>query len=155
MNIFGLTLNSTDLWLLSIVGALVAILIRHRLSNAQANRVRRIAASDEFYSTVLEFFSGLYPLQSESDWPKDINTLDHLLRSFFPKMQIAVEKFKLVLPWHQRIFFNRDWSRFRNAYGREQDIQCYHHYMSFDSNPHYKENFKRNIKRLLKFAKKI
>ncbi|KAF0233909.1 MAG: hypothetical protein FD177_1321 [Desulfovibrionaceae bacterium] len=44
---------------------------------------------------------------------------------------------------------------YKNAYGRDIDIQCYHHYMSFGDNPEYKETLKKNVDALLSFAKDI
>jgi len=151
MNLFGLILNTHDLWLLGIAGGLATILIKYRLTNTREKIARLATASAKFNSEVLNILSGLYPLAS--NWPKNINELDVLLRSAFPNLQIAVEEFKHHLPWYKQIHFNRAWSRFRNAYGRKQDIQCYHHYMAFESNPDYKENFKHNIDNLLKYAK--
>ncbi len=152
MNLFGMMLNPCDLWLLGIVGGLATILINYRLANTRGRIARLATASAKFNYDVLNILSGLYPLAS--NWPNGTNELDALLRSFFPKMQIAVEEFKHYLPWYKRILFKRAWSRFRNAYGRKNDIQCYHHYLPFGSNPNYKENFKHNVDSLLEYAKK-
>lgn len=152
MNLFGLMLNSRDLWLLGIAGVLTTILINYWLGNTRERLARLAAASAKFHSEVLNILSGLYPLAS--GWPKDINKLDDLLRSAFPKLQVAVEEFKRFLPCYKRVLFIRAWSRFRNAYGRKQDIQCYHHYMAFGSNPNYRENFKHKVDKLLKYANK-
>jgi hypothetical protein len=147
-----------------IAGALAMAFIVAYLAGLNNRRNRFATASAKFHSDILAILSGLYPLAS--NWPKDINTLDAVLRLIFPKMQIAVEEFKRFLPWYKKIFFNHAWSRFRNAYGREQDIQCYHHYMPFistsivkgkeiteDNTASYKENFKHNVDKLLSFAK--
>lgn len=165
MNLFDILLSTRDLWLLGIVGALCIILINYWLANTREKIGRRAIASAKFNSAVHNILAGLYPLPS--NWPKNISELDAAFRSIFPKMQIAVEEFKHFLPWYKCTFFNRAWSRFRNAYGREQDIQCYHHYMPFistsivngkevtvDTTKTYKETFKHNVDSLLKFAKK-
>ena len=164
MNIFGIILSTRDLWLLSIAGALIIVLINYWFTNTKDRLTRLAAASIKFNSEVLNILSGLYPLPS--NWPKDINELDYVLRAAFPKMQIAIEEFKYFLPWYYKIFFSRAWVRFRNAYGRKQDIQCYHHYMPFsgssvvngkevryDNTQIYKETFRNNVDRLLKYAK--
>jgi|SRR5208283_170946 len=164
MNLFGFILTARDLWLLSFAVALFGVLINHWLASTK-DRVGRLAtASAKFNSDILNVLTGLYPLPS--NWPEDINELDTVFRSFFPKMQIAVEEFKRYLPWYKKIFFTHNWSHFRNAYGRDQDIQCYHHYMPFkgvsivngkeithDNTTTYKETFKKNVDRLLKYAR--
>jgi hypothetical protein len=159
-------MTARDLLLLGIAGALTGFLIKHWLTNTRDKIARRATASAKFNSEVLNILSGLYPLAS--DWPKNIYEIDTILRSAFPKMQIAVEDFKYSLPWHKKPFFNHTWSRFRNAYGRDQDIQCYHNYMpgistsivngkeaTIDTTKTYKETFKHNVAALLKFANKI
>ncbi len=151
MNFFGLMLTSQDLWLLGVAGGLCTILINYWLTNTRDKISRRAVAADKFNSEILSILAGLYPLPS--NWPKGTNEIDTLFRDIFPKMQIAVETFKRFLPWYKRPFFNHAWERFRNAYGREQDIQCYHHYMAFGSNPNYKEIFRHNVDNLLKYAK--
>ena len=164
MNLFGLILSSLDLWLLGIAGALLTILINFWLANTKERIARLAAASAKFNSDVLIILSGLYPLPS--NWPENINELNAILHTAFPKMQIAIEEFKRFLPWYKQIFFKRAWSRFRNAYGREQDIQCYHHYMPFsgmsivdgkqeehDNTKTYKDNFRHNVDKLLSYAK--
>jgi hypothetical protein len=163
MNLFGFILTTRDLWLLGIAGALSIVLINYRLANTRDRIARLAAASTKFNSNILNILSGLYPLAS--NWPKNINDLDAVLRSAFPKMQIAIEEFNPFLPWYKQIFFKRAWSRFRNAYSREQDIQCYHHYMPFistsivngkevteDNTASYKENFKHNVDKLLSYC---
>lgn len=151
MNLFGLTFSASDLWFLGIAGALATILINYWLNNTRDKIARRATAAAKFNSEILNILSGLYPLPS--DWPDNINMIETRLRFVFPKMQIAIEEFNFFLPWYKKVLLNRDWSRFRNAYGRNQDMQCYHHYMPFGSNPNYKENFKHNVDRLLKYAK--
>lgn len=151
MNLFGLILTAQDLWLLGVAGGLGIILVNYWLANTRDKISRRAIAADKFNSEILNILAGIYPFPS--NWPKGINQTDTVFRDIFPKMQIAVEAFKRFLPWYKRPFFDHAWGRFRNAYGREQDIQCYHHYMAFESNPNYKENFKDNVDNLLKFAK--
>jgi len=164
MNIFGFILTARDLWLLGTAGALFIVLINYWLANTKDRIARLAVASAKINSEMLNILSGLYPLPS--NWPEDINALDAFFRSAFPKMQIAVEEFKRFLPWYKKICFNRAWSRFRNAYGRDQDIQCYHHYMPFistsivngkeiieDNSKMYKPNLKKNVDNLLKYAR--
>ena len=151
MNLFCITLSAQDLWLLGIAGSLCIVLINYWLANTRDKINRRTDASDNFNSEILDLLEGLYPLPF--NWPKGLNDIDITFRDIFPKMQIAVESFRRFLPWYKRPFFDHAWQNFRNAYGGEQDIQCYHHYMAFGSNPDYKEVFKHNVDNLLKYAK--
>jgi hypothetical protein len=49
--------------------------------------------------------------------------------------------------------FDRAWYSYRSASGQKKEMQAYHHYMAFESNPNYKGNFRRNVEALLSFAK--
>lgn len=132
----------------AIVGALIGAWALFYVWKLNARR----AASIKFRGTVLRAFSGLYPLPT--DWPKDWSGGIHeRLEAVFPELQIAIQEFRPFIPWYWRWNFDRAWSRYRNAYEREIDYQCYHHYIAFDSNPDPKGNFRRNVDKLLSFAK--
>jgi len=113
---------------------------------------RRAQACATFRSALLAEFEGLYP--HPVSWPKESPGIDHKLRSVFPKLQVAVSAFRPYVPWYQRWSFDRAWFRYRCATGRPIDVQCYHHYMPFGDNPQYRENFKRNVTKLLSYAGK-
>ncbi len=130
------------------------------------NRLNRLAtASSNFRNVFLNELKGLYPIPSE--WPKEAIAIDYRLRQVFPNLQVAVQEFKYFIPWYRRPLFNRAWYRYRlGKDGREIDQQCYHQYMPFsgtsvingneikdDNTIMYKENFKKNVDRLLKYAK--
>ena len=108
---------------------------------------RRNAAAN-FRAAVLSALHGLYPLPFE--WPDDIT---QSLRNAAPTLQSAVAQFRPFVPWWRRRAFDRAWFRYRSGTGREIDLQNYHHYIPFGSNPDYKTNFRRNVHALLFFAK--
>jgi len=108
---------------------------------------RRNAAAT-FRAEVLAVLKGLYPLPLE--WPADIT---HALRKAAPALQSAVAQFRPFVPWWRRRAFDRAWFRYRSGSGREKDLQNYHHYIAFGSNPNARENFRRNVDALLSFAK--
>ncbi|MFZ0050276.1 MAG: hypothetical protein WAK96_00745 [Desulfobaccales bacterium] len=111
----------------------------------------RRAASVKFRAAIFKAFSGLYPLPIE--WPDRSVAIEPRLKGVFSELQIAIAEFRPFIPWYRRRAFGRAWSRYRNAYGRDVDYQCYHHYMAFDDNPEYKEQFRNNVGKLLSFAK--
>jgi hypothetical protein len=95
---------------------------------------------------------GLYPIPS--GWPQDGIIVERMLKEKFPRLQTAVAEFGKSLPWYKQKGFNKAWFIYRlGEDGREIDIQCYHQYMPFGSNPNFKENFKHNVDNLLKFSK--
>jgi hypothetical protein len=64
-----------------------------------------------------------------------------------------VAQFRPFVPWWRRRAFDRAWFRYRSGTGRKIDLQNYHHYIAFGSNPEYKTEFRRNVDALLSFAK--
>jgi hypothetical protein len=158
MNVFGITLDGTDLWLLAIAGACLAWFIPHRLSISRERQSSFRAASVKFRSTVLGTLSGLYPIPVH--WPSDGNAVDHILRAAFPALQTAVTEFKDSLPRRHRRAFDQAWFIYRlGSDGREIDKQCYFQYMGFSSPdrviPDSKVTFHDDVSRLLLFAKEI
>jgi hypothetical protein len=108
---------------------------------------RRAAACAIFCSAILKELGSIYP--NVESWPEDI---DSFLRSRFSALQTAVENFRPFVPLWRRNRFEQVWFNFRCATGREVDVQCYHHYIEFASNPNYGEKFKNNVASLLSFA---
>jgi len=165
MNLFGILLSNTDLWLLAIAGACVAWLIPHRLTLSREKEARHVAACQKFQSTILTELSGLYPLPTE--WPKrDIQIID-ILKAKLPTLQASVTEFANVLPWYKRYFFLKAWRTYRlGKDGRDIDHQYYWQYVPshgsgsengkvyhFDNRLTYQSNLKLNIDRLLSYAK--
>ena len=167
MNIFGITLNPTDIWLLAFAGACFTLLITHRLAIGRDKTHRVNGAADKFHSTVITTLSGLYPIPTE--WPKDesIANITNLFKSKFPALQAAVTEFAKTLPWYKRFFFMRAWRTYRlgkdGQDGQGQDYWQYipHHnngvengkYYEYDNHLTYQSDFKLNIDRLLTYAK--
>ncbi len=125
---------------------------------------RRALACSVFRSAVHEALAGLYPIPS--NWPKDSTAIDPILRAVFPKLQIAVAAFRSYVPLCRRWAFNRAWFIYRlGKYGREIDQQYYLQYIpsfgvsdangkhnTHDNTLTYKDDFRRNVERLLKYA---
>jgi hypothetical protein len=139
-------INSIQIFV-SFVGAVLVAFLANYLSNRRERFSLKRKAALEFRNEVLTTLTQLYPLASE--WPKEI---DLILRAAFPSLQRAVSQFRPFVPFCKRWSFDRAWFRYRCGTGREIDVQNYHHYMAFGSNPNGQENFKRNVDSLLKFA---
>jgi hypothetical protein len=121
---------------------------------------RRDAAADTFRRAVLKELRGLYP--RPVDWPEKTG-IDKRLRAVFPAMQEAIEGFRPYVKDQQA--FEEAWRSYRTSTKRDIDNQDYTHYMNFGTHSqnlngdllHIKQdgkaNFKRNVDRLLNFAK--
>jgi hypothetical protein len=121
---------------------------------------RRDAAADIFRRAVLRELRGLYPRPVE--WPEK-TAIDKRLRAVFPALQEAVAGFKPYVKDQEG--FEEAWRNYRASTKREVDDQNYTHYMSFGNHSENmngelanikrdgKATFKRNVDRLLSFAK--
>jgi hypothetical protein len=161
MTIFGINLTASNIWLLGVCGILIMALIHYRLKiNAQKQNTFNIAAAN-FRSKLLSEIEGLYPIPVS--WPGNIE-IEPFLRSKFPKIQSAVEEFKVHLPSRVRKKFIKAWIAYYSGTGAA-GYQCYHHYMPFistyndngkqiikDTRDTCRETFRHNIDRLLSFA---
>ena len=128
----------------SFLGAWLAFLFGKRQDNAKALE----KAAVDFRDAVHAALSGVFPLASE--WPKDA---DKYFRDVFLPMQLAVSRFRPFIPPTQQAAFDHAWKLYRlGDEGREIDVQLYHHYMAFGSNPDYKKRLHNNVSALLKFA---
>jgi hypothetical protein len=166
MNLFGITLTTTDLWLLAAAGTLAVGLISYRLTASGSRVARHAAACSSFRSSVLAALEGLYPVPSS--WPKDAMGIDGVLRAAFSSLQSAVAAFRLYVPWYHRRSFDRTWFIYRlGKDGREIDRQSYWQYIpssgvevvdgnrsEHDNTKTYKDDFRRNVDKLLQYAKK-
>jgi hypothetical protein len=130
-----------------IAGALITVLASFYVWKWKARR----DASQKYHASLLKAFSGLYQLPTE--WPSGGTNIEQRLRKVFPELQVAIEEFRPFVPSKKRSTYDEAWSRYRNAYGRPVDYQCYHHYIAFSSNPDPKGEFRRNVEKLLSFAK--
>lgn len=165
MNILGYSLSSGDLWLLGAAGVCIAWLVHHRLSFWREREARRADACVKFHSSVLTALTGLYPVPS--NWPDDKITIIKVLENRFQSLQAAVAEFRQSLPWHKRILYDRAWRLYRlGKDGREKDGQYYWQYVptkgdgiehgryyKHDNTNTYKDDFKKNVGRLLRYAK--
>jgi len=130
--------------LTTLVGGLLLLYVHRK--NA------RRAATSKYRGTLLEAFSGLYPIPS--NWPKNV---DAHLRQLFPIVQRAVAEFRPYVPLHSRKRYDKAWFIYRlGEDGREIDRHVYHQYMGFTSpgepvvDP--KDTFRTNVGKLLEFA---
>lgn len=129
------------------VGSVLALLV-HRLTIRRERKAAKRNAAANFRAAVHGALNDVYPLPVK--WPDNI---DHFLRRAFPALQAAVAQFRPFVPLWQRRAFDRAWYNYRSASGQKKELQAYHHYMGFDSNPDPKGNFRRNVDALLSFAK--
>lgn len=164
LEIYGIHLDKADIWILGIAGSLISIWIGYRLARSGARSDRYFAACREFRHSVLDILSGLYPVPT--NWPKDSVQIDNILRDAFPKLQSAITSFRSYIPWYKRWAFDRAWKHFYSGKeGGEIDGQNYWQYIPtsgesvvngkrtiHDNTMTYKDNFKRNIDRLFKYA---
>ena len=92
----------------------------------------------------------------------------YILKDKYPRIEIAVHKFKGHLPFFFVRGFNKAWVKYYNEYEQE-GWQSYFQYVpmkgesfsygekisEYDNMETFKENFKKNIDDLLKYAKQI
>jgi len=137
-----------------IAGFLIMAAVGAYLTEFNSRRSRLAVAAEKFRNAIALELKGLYPIPSK--WPKDSNMINYQLRQAFPNIQIAVTNFRPFIPWYWRWAFDRAWFIYRlSKNGREIDKEQYDQYVSYSSNPNYKENFKHNVDKLLSFAKQI
>jgi hypothetical protein len=109
-----------------------------------------IEAAEEFRKCFLDKLKGFYPLPTGRSY--QAIDFDTILRTNFPDLQTAIEKYRSFIPWYLRWAFDRAWLCYYSAYRRKGE-QCYQHYIKINSNPNADDNFRNNIAKLLSFAK--
>jgi len=122
-------------------------------------------ASVKFRAAVLAALSGLYP--HPANWPRNVRSIDEVLRRAFPALQASVDEFRSFVPRDRQPAFDQAWRIYRlGKDGRECDVQDYWQYIPHnlsgiavngrsverDNRLTYKEDFKRNVDRLLSFS---
>jgi hypothetical protein len=124
---------------------------------------RRAEAATAFRNAFLQELKGLYPFPS--DWPKGIG-IDKRLRQAFPALQAAIAGLRPFVPDKEKAAFDEAWLVYHTSTKREID-QDYTHYMNMGSvvmnatgglteiKQDGRANFKRNVDRLLSFAKDV
>lgn len=124
---------------------------------------RRAEAGQAFRATFNQELTGLYPMPS--NWPKATG-IEPRLRTVFPALQSAVATFRPFVPARDRAEFDEAWLNYHASTKRAID-QDYTHYMSMTSTSlnsfggqtviatNGKEQFKRNVDRLLSFAQHV
>lgn len=147
------------LWPFIIISAFIAILGTIYVQRLNAFRT----ASTKFTGIILNELKDVYPIPS--NWPEDI---DSFLRFRFADIQAAVSEFKTHLPWYNVKSFDRAWFLYRIGEGGcETHKQDYWQYIpsvstftsegkefTIDTRDTYEDTFKKNVARLLKYAKK-
>ena len=160
-------LSDTERWAFGLLALLVigvvTQFISHILSTRRDRQARRAKACADFKAAVLEAFSGLYPIPSS--WPSDKREIFITLEKKFPLLQAAVKKFRLNVPIYKRWLFDRAWRIYHLGADR-RDIKGYWQYVphngesvekngrrrKHDNRLTYKDNFKKNVDRLLSYA---
>ena len=134
------------------------------INSVWGRKERRIKAAAAFRETFLKELQGLYPLPS--DWPRTTG-IELRLRRVFPALQAAFSTYRPFIPKSERGAFDEAWLIYRTATKREIDTQSYTHYMNMTSTTvssfggetvlpnDGKATFKRNVDRLLSFAKDV
>ena len=165
MNLIGIDLNGTDLWLLAIAGTAGTWLVLHKLSVERDKRSRYAAACGKFRTEVLAALMGLYP--SPVEWPEDKIAIINVLKTRLPMLQATVAEFRPHVSFWERWLFDIAWRRYLNgerwAYGTRQDYWQYVPHTgegisdgkrySHDNRLTYQQDFKQNVARLLSYAK--
>lgn len=139
-------------WRSSLIVGLVVVavggVLTHNLAIRRDRQTARRNAAATFRADVLASLKGLYPLPLE--WSADPT---QALMKAAPALQSAVAQFRPFVPWWRRRAFDGAWFTYRSGTGREIDLQNYHHYIEFGSNPNARANFRRNVDDLLSFSK--
>lgn len=137
-------------------------LVTTLINSILGRRERRIKAATTFREAFLKELQGLYPLPA--DWPRSTG-IEPRLRKVFPALQAAVSTYRPFVPMGKQAAFDEAWLIYRTATKREIDTQSYVHYMDITSTTissfggetvlpnDGKATFKRNVDRLLSFAK--
>lgn len=115
-------------------------------------------ASKEFQRVILNELEGLYPTPTK--WPLENRQIEYILKDKFPRLEIAVHKFRGHLPCCIRKHFDTAWLEY---HGGNDDYHNYWPYISTsivngkevieDNTKTYKKTFRKNVNRLLKYAK--
>jgi hypothetical protein len=134
------------------------------INSVWGRKERRIRAAAVFRETFLKELQGLYPLPA--DWPPTTG-IEPRLKKVFPALQGAVSTYRPYIPKSEQAAFDEAWLNYRTATKREIDTQSYTHYMNMTSTTissfggetvlpnDGKATFKRNVDRLLSFAKDV
>ena len=148
---------------LGIIGAIALAIFVGYINSINHRKNRFAAVSAKFRNVFINELKEISPIPV--NWSANI---DEYLRSKFVILQAAIKEFGDLLPWHKRFFFYKAWVRYYCCTGRNVDKNCqvYHHYMAssgssydgkkykeHDNTKSYQENFKKNIDKLLSYAK--
>ena len=143
----------------TVVGALLGAWIAYRFSLKLADINARQEANRRFIATFHRELADIYP--TPVNWPSHIS---RYLGEKFTTLQAAVGEFRNYLPVEEWEAFDSAWFNYYCSTGREVDKCCqsYTHYMNFETTTSDQETqkqdgqeeFKHNVDRILKFAKK-
>ena len=154
MEIYGFTFSATDIWLLTICGALIMALVGYRLTlNVQRYNAFNAAATT-FRNTVLTNLVGLYPVTSywtESNYPR--------FHASIPNIESAAVEFRRYLT--SKTSFNaavKEYAEFCRTikYGEQERWEMYTttRKQLSDTTPEPRKEFERIVEHLLSFANK-
>jgi hypothetical protein len=138
-------------------------LVTALINSLSSRAIRRAEACRDFRETFNRELQGLYPMAS--NWPKGTG-IEPRLRGVFPALQTAVATFRSFVPEKEQARFDEAWLNYHTSTKRAID-QDYTHYMNMTSTtPNSfggetvipadgKAQFRRNVDRLLAFARDV
>lgn len=103
MIIFGINLSVSDLWLLGICGALIAIFISHRLSIDRQRGDAFIAAAHTFDNAIRTELKGVYP---SIELYLSADAINAKILQSIPSVQLAISNFESFVPFYRKSRFN-------------------------------------------------
>jgi hypothetical protein len=138
-------------------------LVTTLINSLSSRAIRRAEACRDFRETFNRALQGLYPMPS--NWPKGTG-IEPRLRAVFPALQAAVATFRPYVPEKEQARFDEAWLNYHTSTKRAID-QDYTHYMNMTSTTSNsfggetvipadgKAQFRRNVDRLLAFARDV
>ncbi len=120
------------------------------------SKKRFVDAADNFGNTILTELEGLYPTPIK--WPKEPMMIVEILKEKFPRLEVAVTKFRGHLMWFKRSRFDRAWQEYHKDYFQYVPMQGESYSYGKLIEKHntmntYQDTFRNNVAALLKFAK--
>ncbi len=113
-------------------------------------------ASRELRDTFYRELEGLYPTPTK--WPDPEHKILYVLKEKFPRLEVAVHKFSEYLPCGIRSRFYSAWEKYNKDYYEYVPMQGESYSYGkltekHDTTKTYKDNFKKNVDAILRFAR--
>lgn len=117
MDLLGIELSGSDLWLLAAAGASLGWLIPHRLAIARDRRIREMAARAAFRKAFVETMSGLRELSVNE--PGQVHSI---LRGSYPEHEAAYLALRSELGLFGKAALSRKWMAYRGPTPRGPEL---------------------------------